>query len=89
MARKVYILGGYQTDFARNWTKEGKGIAAMIREVLDGGFSKTGIDPGDIDSAHVGNFAGELYTMQGHLGAFVCNYHPALRGMPRGTHEIR
>ncbi|MBN2323041.1 MAG: thiolase domain-containing protein [Spirochaetes bacterium] len=87
MVRRTFILGGYQTDFARNWTKEGKGIMAMIREVLDGGFSKTGIDPGDIDSVHVGNFAGELYAMQAHLGAFVCNYHPALRGLPTSRHE--
>jgi acetyl-CoA C-acetyltransferase len=87
LKRRTYILGGYQTDFARNWTKEGKGIAAMIREVLDGGFSKTGIDPGDIDSAHVGNFAGELFAMQAHLGAFVCNYHPVLHGLPTARHE--
>jgi len=87
MARKVYILGGYQTDFARNWTKEGKGIAAMIREVLDGGFSETAIEPGDLDAAHVGNFAGELYTMQAHLGAFICNYHTVLRGLPTSRHE--
>ena len=29
MTAPVYILGGHQTDFARNWTKEGKHIAAM------------------------------------------------------------
>ena len=87
MERRTYILGGFQTDFARNWTKEGKGIAAMIREVLDGGFSNTGIDLREVDTVHVGNFAGELYTMQAHLGSFVCNYHPALRGIPTSRHE--
>jgi hypothetical protein len=42
---------------------------------MDGGFAATGIDPGDIQAAHVGNFAAELYAMQAHLGAFVYNYH--------------
>ena len=26
---KVYILGGAQTDFERNWTKEGKGVIVV------------------------------------------------------------
>ena len=34
MGSKVYILGGYQTDFERNWSKEGKGIQAMINEAM-------------------------------------------------------
>jgi len=87
MNQRVYILGGYQTDFSRNWTKEGKGIGAMIREVVGCGLSATAIDPGELDAAHVGNFAGELYTMQAHLGAFICNYHPSLRGLPTSRHE--
>ena len=28
MKKKVYIMGGAQTDFERNWTKEGKGMIA-------------------------------------------------------------
>ena len=30
--QEVYILGGYQTDFARNWTKERKHLSALMRE---------------------------------------------------------
>jgi len=82
MKSRVYILGGYQTDFARNWSREGKGIQAMINEVMAGAFADTDIDPGDIQSIHVGNFAGELYTMQAHFGALTLNYDPALRGLP-------
>ena len=29
---KVYILGGTQTDFERNWTKEGKNMIALLKE---------------------------------------------------------
>ena len=32
---RVHILGGAQTDFARNWSREGKGAVALLREVLD------------------------------------------------------
>ena len=31
---KVYILGGAQTDFERNWKKEGKGLWLMDLERL-------------------------------------------------------
>jgi acetyl-CoA C-acetyltransferase len=87
MAAPVYILGGYQTDFARNWKKENKHIVAMIREAVEGGLEATGIDPKDIQVGHVGNFAAELYAMQGHLGAFLVDVDPAFSGLPTARHE--
>lgn len=87
MRSKVYILGGYQTDFARNWSREGKGIQAMINEVMEGAFTATKIEPKDIQAIHIGNFAGELYTMQAHLGSFPLNYDPVMRGIPTARHE--
>jgi len=83
----VYILGGFQTDFARNWTKEGKHISAMIREAVEGCLATTGVAPQAIDVGHVGNFAAELYAMQGHLGAFLVDVDPAFAGLPTGRHE--
>ena len=32
----VFILGGAQTDFARNWSKENKHIVALMREATVG-----------------------------------------------------
>jgi len=32
----VWILGGYQTDFARNWTREGRDFADLTSEVVEG-----------------------------------------------------
>ncbi len=87
MTSTVYILGGYQTDFARNWTKEGKHISALMREAVGGGFAATDIDPDQVQVGHVGNFAGELYAMQGHLGAFLIDAEPRLSGIPTGRHE--
>src|SRR5215475_1238748 len=87
MAAPIYVLGGYQTDFARNWTKENKHIAAMLREAVQGGLEATGIEPKDVEVGHVGNFAAELYAMQGHLGAFLVDVDPAFSGLPTSRHE--
>lgn len=87
MAAPIYVLGGYQTDFARNWTKESKHIVAMIREGVLGGLEATGLEPRDIEVGHVGNFAAELYAMQGHLGAFLLDVDPAFSGLPTARHE--
>jgi acetyl-CoA C-acetyltransferase len=87
MATPVYVLGGYQTDFARNWSKENKHIAAMILEAVSGGLQATGIEPEEIQVGHVGNFAAELYCMQGHLGAMLIEADPRLSGLPTSRHE--
>jgi len=78
----VYILGGFQTDFARNWARENKHIAAMMREAYQGGIESTKLEPADIKAALIGNFAGELYCMQGHLGAFFVDFDPHFDGLP-------
>ena len=84
---EVYVLGGYQTDFARNWTKEQKHFSALVRESVLGALERCDIAPEEIQSAHVGNFAAELYCMQGHLGAFFTEVHPAFSGLPTSRHE--
>ncbi|MFP6628521.1 MAG: acetyl-CoA acetyltransferase [Myxococcota bacterium] len=84
---EVYVLGGYQTDFARNWTKEKKHFSALMRESVLGALARCNIDPEEVESAHVGNFAAELYCMQGHLGAFFTEVHPAFSGLPTSRHE--
>ena len=40
---KAYILGGAQTDFERNWKKEGKGVVALLKEVTDDALKNTKI----------------------------------------------
>ncbi|MBK7947898.1 MAG: thiolase domain-containing protein [Deltaproteobacteria bacterium] len=87
LGSEVYVLGGYQTDFARNWTKENKHFSALMRESVRGALEACQIAPEEIQSAHVGNFAAELYCMQGHLGAFFTEVDPAFSGLPTGRHE--
>ena len=45
---KVYILGGAQTDFERNWRKEGKGMVAVLKEAVADGLTQAGLSFGDI-----------------------------------------
>jgi acetyl-CoA C-acetyltransferase len=85
--KSIYILGGYQTDFARNWARENKHISAMMREVYEGSLETTKIKPSDIKAAFIGNFAAELYCMQGHLGAFFVDFDPAFKGLPTSRFE--
>ncbi len=83
----VYILGGAQTDFARNWTKEGKHFVAPMRECVLDALEASQIEPREIQTAHVGNFAAELYAKQGHIGAFFIDIDPAFSGLPTSRHE--
>ena len=72
---KVYILGGAQTDFERNWKKEGKGMVAILKEVMADGLSHAGLSFEDVRKLNqdnrvacfVGNFIAEKYVDQGHL----------------------
>ncbi len=83
----VYNLGGAQTDFARNWTKEGKHFVGPLREAVLGALEATRIEPKEVGTAHVGNFAAELYAHQGHIGAFFLDVDPAFYGLPTSRHE--
>jgi len=87
MAGNLYILGGWQTDFAANWAREGLELADGIRNVLEGGLAATGLEAREIETVHVGNFAAELFCGQGHLGGLVAAAHPDLAGVPAARHE--
>jgi acetyl-CoA C-acetyltransferase len=87
MSAPVYILGGCQTDFARNWQKEGKDIVAMLGEAVSGGLTAAGLEAKEVDVAHIGNFAAELYCKQGQLGGFLAEVDPAFSGIPTSRHE--
>ena len=86
-AKDIYILGGQQTDFARNWQREGKQIYDLFAECVQGGLQATGLDPKEIQVGHVGNFVSASYTGQAHLGGFFGHVDPALAYMPASSHE--
>jgi len=87
MTKKVYILGGYQTDFALNYQRVGKDIYDLLKDSVNGAFEQMDIAPKEIESAHIGNFVGELFCGQGQLGGMFVSIHPDLEGIPTARHE--
>ena len=95
MTNDIYVLGGAQTDFERNWSKEGKGVVALLKEVINDGLKNIGITYDDIIELNkqgkiacfMGNFIGERDIKQGHLGALLTEVHPAFYGVPCARYE--
>ena len=87
MTKKIYILGGYQTDFSQNWLRNGLDLFDAFKDTVHKGLEEVKLSPHDIDVAHVGNFTAELFCSQGHLGAFFSASDPAFYGIPASRHE--
>lgn len=83
----VFVLGGAQTDFARNFAKEGRGIFEMFAEVVPAALADAGVSAADVGVAHVGNLAAELFTGQAQLGGLLVAAVPELDGVPSTRHE--
>jgi acetyl-CoA C-acetyltransferase len=83
----VFVLGGAQTDFARNYAKEGRGILELFAEVVPAALADAGVTADDVEVAHVGNLAAELFTGQAQLGGLLVAAVPELDGVPSTRHE--
>jgi acetyl-CoA C-acetyltransferase len=83
----VWIVGGYQSDFARNFTRESLEISDLVRETTNGTLAHAGISEAQVEVIHVANAMGELYVGQGHLGSMVATVVPGLIGIPSTRHE--
>ena len=93
MSRRVFLLGGTNTAFIGKghpdfvWKnhpdfgkRENPGLEEHLAEAVAGAFAVTGVDPERVDKGYVGNFVGELFCKQGHLGAALAGSHPGLAG---------
>ena len=93
--RRVFLVGGAHTPFIgkgspdyiwKNHPEFGKrdnpGLEETLQAAVEACFSRTGVDPERIDKGYIGNFVGELFSKQGHLGAALAGSHPALAGKP-------
>lgn len=92
---KVFVLGGAQTDFERNWSKEGKNVIALLKEIVEDGLADSGLTFGDVKELNkenriacfVGNFIAEKYIEQGHLGALLTEVDDSFYGVPSARYE--
>ena len=83
----VWVLGGYQSDFARNLSREGIDFAGLTSEIVEHTLQRSRVDAKDIEVIHVANAFGEMFASQGHLGAMPATVHDDLWGRPATRHE--
>lgn len=96
--RRVFLVGGHITPFIGKgsksfiWKKHpdfGKRTNPSLKDYMansiKGALASTGAQAADINKVYVGNFAGELFSSQGHLGAAIVAgdaglmYKPSMR----------
>lgn len=87
MAQDVWILGGYQSDFARNLTKEDRDFAALTSETVSATLHAAKLDAGEIGVIHVANAFGEMFAAQAHLSAMPATVCDELWDIPASRHE--
>ena len=93
--RRAFILGGHVTPFIGKrhpdfiWkrhpdfgVRENPTLEDYITQAVNGALSATGTPAAAIDKAWIGNFCGELFSNQGHLGPAVVGAHPDLMFKP-------
>lgn len=93
--KRIFIVGGDLTSFIGKmhpdfiWKKhpdfgkkENPTLEEYLTAAIRGAFEKTGVDPSAIDRGFIGNFAGELFSNQGHLGAMAVRADEKLDGTP-------
>jgi len=95
LARRAYIVGGYISSFIGkghpdfvhpkhpdHGKRTNPTIEDYVTNAVKGALDATGVPAKAIQRAVIGNFAGELFTRQGHLGAAVVGAHEDLRFIP-------
>ncbi|MCB9759012.1 MAG: thiolase domain-containing protein [Alphaproteobacteria bacterium] len=95
MSRRVFVVGGSNTTFIGKghpdfiWKRhpdfgkrENPSLRQHLTTAVNGAAEQTGADLALVDKAYIGNFVGELFVNQGHLGAALAGVHPALAGKP-------
>ena len=82
MREPVYVIGAGRTDFKRNLSKEGKSLRDVIVEAGRAAIDEAGIEPAQVKSGVVGNFAAGRFTKQLHLGSYLTYIDESLRGLP-------
>jgi len=93
--RRVFIVGGAHTPFTGKghpdfiWKnhpdfgkRENPGLEELLRSAVVDAIAATGADPDRIERGYIGNFVGELFSKQGHLGAALAGSHPSLVNKP-------
>lgn len=100
LARRTFLVGGAHTPFIGKghpdfiWKghpdfgkRDNPTLEDMLTTAVRAAIDDTGLDPETVDRLYVGNFVGELFCAQGHLGAAMVGAHPAFAGKPAARLE--
>jgi acetyl-CoA acyltransferase len=100
LARRAFIAGGAHTSFIGKghpdfvWKghpdfgkRDNPTFEDDLKEAVQGCLDDTGADPALVDRLYLGNFVGELFVKQGHMGAALVGSHPAFEGKPAARLE--
>jgi acetyl-CoA acyltransferase len=100
LARRSFIVGGAHTPYIGKghpdfiWKRhpdfgqrENPDLEQMLQAAVDGALADTAVDPAEVDRLYLGNFCGELFNSQGHLGAAMVGTNPAFAGKPAARLE--
>ncbi len=88
MTVDVFVLGGAQTDFARNYAQGGpRGRPTSWPTPCGTPSLAAAVEASAIETIHVGNAFGQLFNGQGHLGGMPATVEPALWGVLAMRHE--
>ncbi|MFN3198806.1 MAG: thiolase C-terminal domain-containing protein [Bradymonadia bacterium] len=95
LRRRAFVLGGHITPFIGKhhpdfiWkrhpdfgTRENPTLEDYILKAVTGALESTGTPASAIEKGWIGNFCGELFSNQGHLGPAVAGAHPDLLFKP-------
>ncbi|MFT7622052.1 MAG: acetyl-CoA acyltransferase, partial [Myxococcota bacterium] len=93
--RRVFLVGGAHTKYIGKghpdfiWkrhpdfgTRENPSIEQHMKAAIDAALETTGVSAAAIERGFVGNFAGQTFASQGHLGAMAPRAHKDLAGKP-------
>ncbi len=95
LQRRAFVLGGHITPFIGKkhpdfiWKrhpdfgkKENPSLEDYIDSAVNGALESTGVPAEAVEKAWIGNFVGELFSNQGHLGAAVVGANEGLKYKP-------
>ncbi|MFQ5600651.1 MAG: hypothetical protein ACE5G2_08855, partial [Candidatus Krumholzibacteriia bacterium] len=94
-ARRVFLIGGAHSGFIGKFhpdfiwkghpdfgKRQNPTLEQHLKTAVIGALEKTGVPASAIHKGYVGNFTGELFAKQGHLGAVAAGAHPDLKYKP-------
>jgi len=95
LSRPVFVVGGAHTPFIGKYhpdfiwkghpdfgRKSNPTIEEHLHKAVQEALSRTGVPATAIQKGYVGNFTGEIFAHQGHLGASLAAADPAFKFKP-------